>query len=91
MFRGFIQGSTLEGVEAQKYQYKDGASFLKNGKTISFNFNEKFSLGRGYTFQVKRADFDKNLADQCLNKGIDIRFRQLVEEVDPASKGGTFG
>lgn len=72
----------LEGVEAQKYQYKDGASFLKNGKTISFNFNEKFSLGRGYAFQVKRADFDKNLADQCLNKGIDIRFRQLVEEVD---------
>ena len=56
------------------FQFKNGAAFLKNGIKTHFNFTEKFSDGPGTTFQVKRASFDKLLADEAQKQGLQIRF-----------------
>ncbi|HEX5792943.1 MAG TPA: NAD(P)/FAD-dependent oxidoreductase [Rheinheimera sp.] len=64
------------------YQFKDGAAFLKNGVRSQFNFTEKFSAGPGTTFQVKRASFDKLLADEAEKQGLQIRYGVSVTAFD---------
>tara|TARA_R110000744_G_scaffold1965_6_gene7684 strand:+ start:14341 stop:15606 length:1266 start_codon:yes stop_codon:yes gene_type:complete len=68
---------------AQEYgfQFKNGAAFHKQGKNSSFDFTEKFSAGRGTTYQVKRAIFDKLLADETEKKQVDIRYGHQVNSV----------
>lgn len=63
------------------FQFKNGAAFHKKGKNSSFNFTEKFSTGPGTTYQVKRAAFDKLLADETQAKGVDIRYGHQVNNV----------
>lgn len=63
------------------FQYKNGAAFHKKGKDSSFDFTEKFSEGRGTTYQVKRGLFDKLLADETEKKGVSIRYGHQVNSV----------
>ena len=63
------------------FQFKNGAAFHKKGKSTSFDFTEKFSPGRGTTYQVKRALFDKLLADETSKKGVNIRYGHQVNSV----------
>lgn len=75
----FLENAGLTGVvNSAGYQFKDGAAFRKCGQYTAFDFAEKFSEGPASTFQVKRADFDKRLADAVNAQGVDIRYRQEV-------------
>lgn len=56
------------------FQFKNGAAFAKNGHHTHFDFTDKFSPGPGTTFQVKRASFDKLLADTAQQQGLEIRY-----------------
>lgn len=56
------------------FQFKNGAAFAKNGHHTHFDFTDKFSPGPGTTFQVKRASFDKLLADTAQQLGLEIRY-----------------
>ena len=56
------QAGLLELVNAQGYQFKDGAAFSFGELSEAFNFTEKFSAGPGTTFQVPRESFDQVLA-----------------------------
>lgn len=49
-------------------------------------FTEKFSAGPGTTWQVRRADFDKLLADAAAAQGADIRYGHEVLAVDVAAE-----
>jgi len=85
----FLQQAGLDEIVYQHasdlaFQHKNGAAFHKNGVDTHFDFRQKFSDGPGTTFQVKRADFDKLLADGASNAGVDIRYGQLVDDVDVA-------
>ena len=71
------------------FQYKNGAAFYRKGQRSEFNFEQKFSPGPGTTFQVKRAAFDKLLADEATNKGVDIRYQQSVLNVKTDEEGAT--
>ena len=53
---------------------------------LTFDFTKKFSNGPGTTFQVKRASFDKVLADRAEELGVDIRYKHNVT----ACKKGDF-
>ncbi|TQV87855.1 NAD(P)/FAD-dependent oxidoreductase [Aliikangiella coralliicola] len=78
-----------EVVDEARYQFKDGAAFRKNGVYSEFNFNQKYSEGPGTTYQVKRADFDKRLADRAEELGVEIRYQHEVcsiEEKDDYSE-----
>ena len=64
------------------FQFKNGAAFQKNNSYTEFDFTDKFSSGPGTTYQVKRAAFDKVLADGAQAKGADIRYGHQVETVN---------
>ncbi|MBH0079072.1 NAD(P)/FAD-dependent oxidoreductase [Pseudoalteromonas sp. NZS11] len=60
------------------FQFKDGAAFHRAGQNTTINFTEKFTKGPGTTYQVKRADFDKLLADKAQGQGVEIRYKHTV-------------
>ncbi|WP_179143618.1 NAD(P)/FAD-dependent oxidoreductase [Cognaticolwellia aestuarii] len=68
-------------AEEYGFQFKNGAAFHKQGKNSAFDFTEKFSAGRGTTYQVKRAIFDKLLADETEKKQVEIRYGHQVDSV----------
>jgi flavin-dependent dehydrogenase len=83
----FLAAAGLEQALQQQadslgFQYKDGAAFLKRDIYTTFNFTEKFTPGPGTTFQVKRANFDKLLADEAERKGLNIRYGVSVTAFD---------
>lgn len=63
------------------FQFKNGAAFHKDGVDSVFDFTEKFSIGPGTTYQVKRASFDKLLADETASKGVDIRYGHSLTKI----------
>ncbi len=76
------QAGMLPAVQAAKFQFKNGAAFLRDNVYTDFDFTDKFSPGPGTTFQVQRATFDKILADEAARFGADIRFRHEVTAVN---------
>ncbi|PCJ71636.1 MAG: FAD-dependent oxidoreductase [Rhodobiaceae bacterium] len=81
------EAGLLEAVQAENFQYKNGAAFECNGRRATFNFADKFSAGWDTTFQVQRARFDKTLADGASAAGADIRYRHQIEAVEPQEDG----
>ncbi len=82
----FLKSADLVSVIEEQadnlgFQFKNGAAFHKSDINTAFDFNEKFSDGPGTTFQVKRASFDKLLADQAEIKGVEILYGHKVEKV----------
>jgi flavin-dependent dehydrogenase len=71
------------------FQFKNGAMFHRDGVDCSFDFTKKFSKGPGTTFQVKRANFDKLLADEVEKQGVTIRYQHSVTAFDSTDTGTT--
>lgn len=83
----FLEGAGMAGiVHAAGYQPKDGAAFSRGGSSSAFDFRDKSSTGPSRTYQVKRAEFDKLLADHAASLGVDIRYRQEVLSVQDAGE-----
>ncbi len=79
----FLEKAGLaDTVNNAGYQKKNGASFRRGDRYTAFNFEDKFTPGPGTTFQVKRAEFDKRLADEVESMGVPIRYRHEVLAVD---------
>ncbi len=72
----------LESIEKAGYQFKNGAAFRDKQEYSTFDFRQKFSTGPGTTFQVKRAEFDKRLADCAESQGVKVRYQQEVVNID---------
>lgn len=70
-----------KNAHALGFQFKNGAAFEKSGEYTFFDFTDKFTSGPGTTYQVKRADFDKLLADGAAEQGVTIRYQHTVIEV----------
>ena len=77
-----LEHAVQHQAAAQGFQFKNGAAFLKNDFRTAFDFTDKFSPGPGTTFQVKRAAFDKILADAAAEQGVQIRYGVTVNQVD---------
>lgn len=80
------QANLLKTIEehAQQYgfQHKNGAAFATGHDYSEFNFNDKFSTGPDYIYQVKRASFDHLLAKEAERQGAQFAFGQEVTQVD---------
>ncbi|MBW3696333.1 NAD(P)/FAD-dependent oxidoreductase [Vibrio sp. T187] len=70
-----------QAVNQAEFQYKDGATFRKRGVYTTFDFQDKFSIGPGTTFQVQRGSFDKVLADEASRQGVDIRYQHELKAI----------
>jgi len=73
--------TVIDNADALGFQFKDGAAFYRDGEHSSFDFKKKFSQGHGTTYQVKRAVFDKLLADRSAELGADIRYNHEVTDI----------
>ncbi|MFZ3231626.1 MAG: NAD(P)/FAD-dependent oxidoreductase [Pseudobdellovibrio sp.] len=71
----------LEAVMAKGFQQKFGAKFVLKDEVFDINFSEAHTLGKTWTWQVPRADFDKTLADECERKGVQIKYNTEVIDV----------
>jgi len=76
------EAGMLEAVNAAGFQVKTGAAFAWGDRYSAFDFGDTFSNGKPTTFQVQRGEFDKLLADQAAQQGVDIRYGETIVGVD---------
>jgi flavin-dependent dehydrogenase len=79
----------MDALHAMKFQEKAGAKFVRRGEICDFSFEEQFTKGRTYAWQMPRADFDKCLADECERKGIAVKYRQEVIGIEILDDGSS--
>ena len=77
----------LEAVKGKKFQEKNGAKFVKDGKICDYRFADQFSKGWQWTWQVPRADFDKTLADTVEKMGVPIDYETIVTGIEFQGSG----
>jgi flavin-dependent dehydrogenase len=75
------EAGMMPAVEAAGFQFKNGAAFVRGEQYGAFDFGDKYTPGRGSTYQVQRAAFDKLLADEAAKQGVDIRYEVRVGAV----------
>ena len=76
------EAGMLQAVQAAGFQTKHGAAFAWGERYTEFDFRDKFTEGKGSTYQVIRADFDKLLADQAELQGVQIRYEEEIFAAD---------
>lgn len=73
----------VDAVHAEpSFQFKNGAAFTWGNRYTYFDFTDKFTVGPGTTYQVRRGIFDKILIDEVSKKGVDVRFGEEVLAFD---------
>lgn len=77
----FAEAGLLECLEAMNFEKKLGARFIRGKEICVFDFNNKYSEGWDWTWQVPRADFDNAMAKEVIRKGIDLEFESEVVSV----------
>ncbi len=76
------EAGLLECCKEQGYLEKHGGAFYDKGKHCKFNFDEQFTDGWTYTYQVPRDHFDNVLAQEVQKMGVPIFFRHTVEDFE---------
>lgn len=71
----------LQVVEAEKFQVKTGACFYHHQERCDFLFENQYSEGWSYTYQVKRANFDLALIREVERQGAEVVFEATVTDV----------
>lgn len=79
------EAGMLDAVMAAGFQVKHGAAFAWGERYTDFDFREKFTPGKGSTFQVQRAPFDQLLADEAARQGVEIRYEEEIIAADLSS------
>lgn len=77
----------LHAVDDAGFQVKRGVTFTEADHDATFSFDEQFTPGWAWTWQVSRADFDHRLALEAERRGATLRFGQTVESVDFSEPG----
>jgi len=76
------EANLLDAVKAANFQEKFEAKFINGDKTCDFNFEEQYTPGWTWTWQVPREDFYKILAKTVASRGVDVQFETTVEAVN---------
>lgn len=77
----FEEVGLLKPLEKAGFEIKKGARFLRGDVVCNFDFSKKFTEGWNWTWQVPRADFDSILANEIIDKGVDVAFEHEVIDV----------
>jgi len=77
----FEEAGFMPALEAQKYEVKWGARFIRGEQVCQFDFGKKYGKGWDWTWQVPRADFDNVLAQEVIRKGVNLTFETEVTNV----------
>jgi flavin-dependent dehydrogenase len=71
----------LENVKKHGFQLKTGAAFYKGNNKTEFLFNDQFTDGWTWTWQVKRSEFDNILINTAQEQGVPVQFECEVTHV----------
>lgn len=71
----------LEEIKKAKFQKKFGAKFVRGNEVCDFNFEDQFTDGWKWTWQVPRAEFDQILATKVAEMGVDVNFQTAVIDI----------
>lgn len=77
----YDEAGLLPALDAQGFEKKLGARFIRGQEVCTFDFSDKFGEGWDWTWQVPRADFDDVLAKATQAQGVDIQFETEVTAV----------
>lgn len=75
------EAGLLDAIKEKGFQEKFGAKFVRGKDFCDFNFEDKFSEGYNWTWQVPRGEFDKTLAEAVQKKGVQIDFETAVTAI----------
>lgn len=75
------EAGLLEAVKKAGFQEKFGAKFVRGDEICDFNFEDQFSKGWNWTWQVPRSEFDKILADTAEANGVVIKYQASVTDI----------
>ena len=75
------EAGLLDAVKAKGFQEKFGAKFVRGNEVCDFNFNDQFTQGWKWTWQVQRGDFDLTLAEESRRQGVDVCFETTVTDI----------
>lgn len=75
------EADLIDAVTAQGFQQKFGAKFILKDEVFDIKFDEAHTIGKTWTWQVPRADFDKTLADECERKGVTVKYKTEVVDI----------
>ncbi|MFT4543772.1 MAG: flavin-dependent dehydrogenase [Bacteroidia bacterium] len=78
----FEEVGLLPELEEQKFVVKEGALFIKDGKDFRISFDDNFTEGWTWAWQVPRRQFDKALADAAEKKGVNIKYLSTLKSID---------
>ncbi len=81
------EAEMLDAVQAEGFQFKNGAAFSLAGKLTEFDFCQKFTAGWGTTFQVPRGRFDQILAETAEKTGVPIHYQHSILAADFSQPG----
>lgn len=79
----------VDSVHNQKFQLKTGVTFYHEEEVCGFLFEDKFTKGWDYTYQVKRADFDNGLITKAAEMGATVHFEAEVTAVEATKEKQT--
>ncbi|RMZ60557.1 NAD(P)/FAD-dependent oxidoreductase [Chryseobacterium nematophagum] len=77
----FDEAGLLPALYTEGFEKKLGARFLRGNEVCIFDFSNKFGEGWDWTWQVPRSDFDLALAQEVINKGVDLEFETEVIDI----------
>jgi flavin-dependent dehydrogenase len=75
------EAGLFERVNAQGYQVKNGAVFLRGAERCEYDFSDQFTNGATWTWQVPRAEFDNVLVEGIQEQGVPVFFEHGVTDV----------
>ncbi len=79
----------LPAVVDEHFQVKTGVCFYHENQKCDFLFEDQYTDGWKYTYQVKRADFDLALANSVIEQGANIEFNAEVLDVQTSKDAQT--
>ncbi|MFC2176472.1 NAD(P)/FAD-dependent oxidoreductase, partial [Bacteroidota bacterium] len=78
----FEEAKLLPALEEKNFEIKAGALFIREDKEFLIQFNDNFTEGWTWAWQVPRDEFDKTLADETEKKGVEIKYESSIESFD---------
>lgn len=75
------EAGLLDAIKAKGFQEKFGAKFVRGEDFCDFNFDDQFTEGYKWTWQVPRGEFDNVLAEEVQKKGVKIDFETTVTAI----------
>lgn len=77
----FEEVGLLDCINNYGFEIKRGARFIRDETVCEFDFSKKHTDGYNWTWQLPRAEFDKLLTDELVERGVDITFGHEVVDI----------